>query len=313
MAYFAPYIDASGIHMPTYEDRLEQLEEDYRSIFGLDAALDPAVPDYQLLSVFARTLDDTSALAVQAFNSRNPMYASGHALDLLLPQYGLVREAGESDASVRARIASSLSGRGYGSYDALIGALLSVPAVGMKYRLYVNEGDSADANGIPGHSVALVSYAGNAAKIARALFDAKAPGIGTYGSVSETVAEANGNEHTVCFSRPEYKLTYVYVFIKKLPGADESAIREAVVPAVMAYIDSLEIGGVLNIPKLYGVTYAAKPEIANTLVVTDIQACFAGNQEMTRDLLQCGWREMFYAGTAAYPNVEIRFEEASTL
>ncbi len=25
MAYFAPYIDASGIHMPTYEDRLQDL------------------------------------------------------------------------------------------------------------------------------------------------------------------------------------------------------------------------------------------------------------------------------------------------
>ena len=25
MSYFAPYIDSSGIHMPTYEDRLEDL------------------------------------------------------------------------------------------------------------------------------------------------------------------------------------------------------------------------------------------------------------------------------------------------
>ena len=32
------------------------------------------------------------------------------------------------------------------------------------------------------------------------------------------------------FSRPEYKLTYVYLYIKKLPGADKTAIREAVGP-----------------------------------------------------------------------------------
>ena len=307
MSYFAPYMDGSGIHMPTYADRLAQLSEDYRSIFGLEAALDPAVPDYQLLSVFARALDDTSALVVQAFNSRNPLYASGQALDLLLPQYGLTRQAGESDASARARIASALSGRGAGSYDALLGALLNVPGVSMKYRLYVNEGDSADGNGIPGHSVALVTLAGNEARIARALFDAKTPGIGTYGSVHSQVEDAYGVSHTVSFSRPSYKLTYVYPYIKKLPGADETAIREAVVPAVMAYIDSLEIGGTLNIPKLYGVIYAARPEIANTFVVTDIQASFAGDQTATRDLLACGWKEMFYAGTAAYPNVEIRF------
>ena len=50
MAYFAPYIDETGIHMPTYEDRLQDLCDKYRSIFGQDATLDPAVPDYQLLS-----------------------------------------------------------------------------------------------------------------------------------------------------------------------------------------------------------------------------------------------------------------------
>ena len=86
MPYFTPYIDASGIHMPTYEDRLEDLVTAYRNIFGIGAELSPAVPDYQLLSVFAKALDDTSALVVQDFNSRNPMFASGAALDLLLPQ-----------------------------------------------------------------------------------------------------------------------------------------------------------------------------------------------------------------------------------
>jgi len=307
MSYFVPYVDSTGIHMPTYEDRLENLETAYQSIFGLDASLDPSVPDAQLLSVFAKALDDTSALVVQAFNSRNPMYASGQALDLLLAQYGLTRSSGESDASARARITSSLSGRGAGSYDALVGALLNVPAVSMKYKLYINESNSTDANGIPGHTIALVTYAGNQARVAKALFDTKAPGVGTYGSVSETVQDANGNNHTVYFSRPTYKMTYVYPYIKVLSGGSQSDIQAAVVPAVMDYINSLEIGGTFNIPKLYGVIYAARPEIANTFVVTDIQACFAGDQQMTRDLLQCGWNEMFYVGTAAYPNVEIHF------
>ena len=94
MAYFAPYIDGTGLHMPTYEDRLSDLVTAYRSIFGIDSELSESVPDYQLLSVFAKALDDTSALVLQAYNSRNPLYASGQALDLLLPLYGLAREAG---------------------------------------------------------------------------------------------------------------------------------------------------------------------------------------------------------------------------
>ncbi len=50
MAYFAPYIDETGLHMPTYEDRLSALCDSYRSIFGLDAELSESVPDYHNLS-----------------------------------------------------------------------------------------------------------------------------------------------------------------------------------------------------------------------------------------------------------------------
>jgi len=56
MSYFAPYIDETGLHMPTYEDRLEDLCSAYRAIFGPEAELSPAVPDYQLLSVLARAI-----------------------------------------------------------------------------------------------------------------------------------------------------------------------------------------------------------------------------------------------------------------
>ena len=82
MSYFAPYIDETGLHMPTYEERLEELMTAYRQIFGEGIVLDPAVPDYQLLSVFARALDDTSALVLDEYHSRNPGYATGTGLDL---------------------------------------------------------------------------------------------------------------------------------------------------------------------------------------------------------------------------------------
>ena len=57
MSYFAPYIDGTGLHMPTYEDRINELCKDYREIFGQDAVLEAGVPDYQLLSILARALD----------------------------------------------------------------------------------------------------------------------------------------------------------------------------------------------------------------------------------------------------------------
>ena len=91
MAYFTPYIDEKGVHIPTYADRLESLLSSYRTIFGADINLEISSPDYQLLSLFARSLDDLSQLILADFNSRNPQYASGAALDLLLPLAGLTR------------------------------------------------------------------------------------------------------------------------------------------------------------------------------------------------------------------------------
>ena len=123
--YFTPYIDGNGVHIPSYEDRMEALVASYRNIFGADVNLEISSPDYQLLSVFAKALDDTSALVLQAYNSRNPLYASGNALDLLLPMYGLSRASGEDDAAARGRISAALAAKGAGSLDAVNAAVRS--------------------------------------------------------------------------------------------------------------------------------------------------------------------------------------------
>ena len=304
MAYFAPYIDGSGLHMPTYEDRLEDLVAAYRNIFGVEAELSPAVPDYQLLSVFARALDDTSALVLQDFNSRNPLYASGAALDLLLPQYGITREAGETDSSVRARVRTALAGRGGSSYDALLAAVRSARAV-KDAKVYVNDTDTTDANGIPAHHVAVVTRSGYTSAIAQAIWDKKAPGIGTYGSVTGTARDAEGNAHAVQFSRYTDKMIQIFPFITVLPGGSQQAIADAVVPAIVDFVDAIPIGEPLNIPQLYGVAYAADPSIANTFVIIDIQVAVPGASSVVRDIVPCAWNEKVTALRDG--GVDIRF------
>ncbi len=90
--YTAPIIDTEGVHLPTYQDRLDAMVSSYQSIFGQEAGLEISSPDYQLLSVFARALDDLSQSVLVDFYSRNPRYANGTGLDLLMPLFGLHRE-----------------------------------------------------------------------------------------------------------------------------------------------------------------------------------------------------------------------------
>ena len=304
MSYFSPYIDGTGLHLPTYEDRLEDLAAAYRSIFGAESELSPAVPDYQLLSVFAKALDDVSALCLQAYNSRNPQYAAGAALDLLLPQYGITRAAGETDAEVRARIRTSLAGRGTSGTDALLAAVKNARGV-KDARVYVNDTDSADADGIPAHSVAVVTRGGNGAAVAEAIWNKKAPGIGTWGSTSKSITDAAGNEHTVSFTPYTDKMIQIYPYITLLAGGDQQAITDAVAPAITDYVDRLGLGISLNVPQLYGVAYAADPGIANTFVVTDMQVSVPGTSGVVRTVVPCAWDEKITA--VRNGGVSIRF------
>ena len=290
MSYFPPYIDEIGIHMPTYEDRLQDLLSAYRSIFGQEAELSPAVPDYQLLSVFARALDDTSALVLQAYNSRNPAYASGQALDLLLPQYGIVREPGESDASVRARMNLATAARGAFSLDAMEAELRKISGV-THLLIRVNDEDTA-VDSVPGHTVAAYVNGGNAGLIADAIWRKKPPGIGTCGTVSRTVTDEQGNSHTVKFSRPTLLSISFRIELRSYQGFDEAAVTELMRSALMAYInETMEIGEALNIPQLYGLLYRVAGNYASTFAITDLSC--SGAHGIEREKLTPAWNAKF--------------------
>ena len=289
MSYFAPYIDGTGLHMPTYEDRLSDLVSAYRSIFGIDAEMSEAVPDYQLLSVFAKALDDTSALVLQAYNSRNPLYASGNALDLLLPMYGLSRQTGEDDAAARGRISAALAAKGAGSIDAVSAAVKAAKWV-RDAKVYENDTDATDSRGIPAHSLAAVIYAGDGPSVAKAIWDTKAPGIGTYGNTSDVFTDGDGNEHRIYFTRAITRRIYAYMTIRRLAGCNESAVSAAVTAAVNEYINNgLGVAEPLIIPRLYAVAYNADPELAKTFAVADIFANIQGESTYTREEISCPW------------------------
>ena len=108
MAYFAPFINGDGIHIPTYHDILDNLIAGYKRIFGEDLYLGEDTQDYQMLSLLAKSMDDMSALVVQNYNARNPNYATGDALDLLIALNAMSRKKATSSTVVL-----SLTGTAY--------------------------------------------------------------------------------------------------------------------------------------------------------------------------------------------------------
>ena len=92
MAYYSPYIDNTGIHVPTYEDIRDDLIASMKQIFGQDIYLADDSQDYQQICIFAKKIFDTNSLAVLVYNNRTANTAVGTGLDNLCALVGIKRK-----------------------------------------------------------------------------------------------------------------------------------------------------------------------------------------------------------------------------
>jgi uncharacterized phage protein gp47/JayE len=93
MPYFTPYVDNSGLHIPTYQDIIDTLLDNFRSIYGQDCYLDEDSADYQYMAVIALKISDCLQAIQLAYNSRSPSTAIGAALDAIVKMNGIRRLA----------------------------------------------------------------------------------------------------------------------------------------------------------------------------------------------------------------------------
>lgn len=91
MAYFSPYIDATGFHMPSYTDIRDQMIANAKSIFGQDIYLEIDSQDYQWISSVASIIYDSFLVSQAAYNSRGPSTAVGSGLDVIVKLNGIKR------------------------------------------------------------------------------------------------------------------------------------------------------------------------------------------------------------------------------
>lgn len=92
MAYFKPYVDASGFHYPSYDDIKQELIEEMKRIYGQDLYLENDSQDYQMISAFALKIYDTYQAIELDYNNRSVNTAIGTALDTLVKNNGITRK-----------------------------------------------------------------------------------------------------------------------------------------------------------------------------------------------------------------------------
>lgn len=123
----------------------------------------------------------------------------------------------ETDEELRLRFERTKHTRGINTFDAVLSSVVGIEGVS-EVKLYENDQDDEDANGLPPHSFRVIVSGGPQQTIAEAIWRNKPIGIGTTGGIMTQVLDSQGQPHKVFFSRPE--LVPIFVRIQITPFSD---------------------------------------------------------------------------------------------
>lgn len=156
----------------------------------------------------------------------------------------------ETDAALRKRQAASVAPAAQSTLTSLVAAVAAVPGVS-RYVAYENAGGVVDINGLPAHSVAVVTEGGDAALIAQAIANTKTIGTTTAGSITQTVTDHFGIPRAISYFPVANQRIIVNLSLRPINGYT-ATIGAKIQAAVAAYINSLPIGQNVFLLRLVG-------------------------------------------------------------
>ncbi|WP_025714679.1 baseplate J/gp47 family protein [Klebsiella sp. 10982] len=165
------------------------------------------------------------------------------------PLAATVGIAAETDAELRVRQSQSVALASLTPFDAVDGAIANVEGV-TRHKLFENDQEVTDSNGLPPHSISAIVEGGDATEIANTIRSVKGQGVSTYGTTAVIVTDKYGNPYTIRFSRPVDVSIYVSITLKALTGYS-SQVGDEIKAAVAAYINSLAIGDSVLLSRVY--------------------------------------------------------------
>lgn len=116
----------------------------------------------------------------------------------------------ETDYELRLSRENGLQLSGAAALEAIRADILEVDGV-TACSIFVNKTNVTNSDGIPAHAIECVVSGGTDADVAAQLFATVGAGIDTYGVVSETVTDNQGEDHTINFNRPTVKTVHIIV------------------------------------------------------------------------------------------------------
>ena len=156
---------------------------------------------------------------------------------------GTVGRAIETDVELRARRLQSLQVLGAATVESIQSRLVQEVDDVTAAIVLENASDTEDSEGRPPHSFEAIVTGGTQADVAQKIWELKPAGIATFGDITETITDSQGESQSISFSRPVDAYVWVKVTVTQsseinFPSDGEDAIKDALV----AYGETLTTG-----------------------------------------------------------------------
>lgn len=205
----------------------------------------------------------------------------------------------ETDSELRLRRRQSVSFPATATADSLLARLLQLENV-VAAKVYENDTDATDGNGVPPQHIWPIVEGGSDEDIAQVIYQTKAGGIGTYGDTTVLYESDSGQEYDIKLERPT--ATPVYIDMTILPKDGYVAeTPELIKAAVVAWVTAnISIGDTLLYSRLFtpinsvggfevtsltiGKTDNPTGEVSITAAIDEILKADSTNIDITVDL-----------------------------
>lgn len=159
----------------------------------------------------------------------------------------------ESDAALRIRQQASVADPSLTVFEGTVGGVSNLTGV-TKVAGYENPTGTTDGNGVPGHSICIVTAGGDSTDIANEIALHKTPGTNTYGGTTVLVYDNNGMPLNISFQMAVTATIGVTVNLSVLDGwsADFEALIQASIAAV---INAGKIGNTVLLSRMFAPAY----------------------------------------------------------
>ena len=141
----------------------------------------------------------------------------------------------ETDEELRLRFRNTKLERASNILDSLYSALINVDGV-EEVRIYENDTNVTDSNGVLGHSFMPIILGGSSQIIAETIWENKPMGILSQGNTVVSITDSQGFSHDIGFERPDPVTIYIIANLSEntesndpFPGDGEDQIKAAII------------------------------------------------------------------------------------